>query len=72
MFLGKLFSGLFKAIAARKFFLQRGEKEKMNLKTRMIALIGTPVLLVFIVMAGIVYDILMDAMEQEMTEKATH
>ena len=44
----------------------------MNLKTRMIALIGTPVLLVFIVMAGIVYDILMDAMEQEMTEKATH
>ncbi len=70
--MGKLFSGLFKAIAARKFFLQRGEKEKMNLKTRMIALIGTPVLLVFIVMAGIVYDILMDAMEQEMTEKATH
>ncbi len=62
----------FKAIVARKFFLQRGEKEKMNLKTRMIALIGTPVLLVFIVMAGIVYDILMDAMEQEMTEKATH
>ena len=52
--MGKLFSGLFKAIAARKFFLQRGEKEKMNLKTRMIALIGTPVLLVFIVMAGIV------------------
>ena len=62
----------FKAIAAGKFFRQRGEKEKMNLKTRMIALIGTPVLLVFIVMAGIVYDILMDAMEQEMTEMATH
>ena len=44
----------------------------MNLKTRMIALIGTPVLLVFIVMAGIVYEILMDSMEQEMTEMATH
>lgn len=62
----------FKAIAAGKFFRQRGEKEKMNLKTRMIALIGTPVLLVFIVMAGIVYEILMDAMEREMTEMATH
>ena len=46
--------------------------KKMSLKTRMIALIGTPVLLVFIVMAGIVYEILMDAMEQEMTEMATH
>ena len=44
----------------------------MNLKTRMIALIGTPVLLVFIVMAGIVYEILMDSMEQEMMEMATH
>ena len=44
----------------------------MNLKTRMIALIGTPVLLVFIVMAGIVYEILMTSMEQELTEMATH
>ena len=31
----------------------------MNLKTRMITLIGTPVLLVFIVMAGLVYEVLM-------------
>ena len=57
--------------------IQDAAKEKkgvtiMNLKTRMIALIGTPVLLVFIVMAGIVYEILMDSMEQEMTEMATH
>lgn len=44
----------------------------MNLKTRMIALIGAPVILVFIVMAGIVYEILMDSMENEMTEMATH
>ena len=50
----------------------RGDEEKMNLKKRMIALIGAPVILVFAVMAGIVYEILMDAMEQEMTEMATH
>lgn len=44
----------------------------MNLKKRMIVLIGTPVILVFAVMAGIVYAVLMDAMEKEMTEMATH
>ena len=44
----------------------------MNLKKRMIALIGAPVILVFAVMAGIVYEVLMDAMEKEMTEMATH
>ncbi|MGP1471014.1 MAG: methyl-accepting chemotaxis protein [Schwartzia sp. (in: firmicutes)] len=44
----------------------------MNLKKRMILLIGAPVILVFAVMGGIVYAILMDAMEKEMTEIATH
>ena len=42
----------------------------MNLKKRMIALIGAPVILVFAVMGGIVYAVLMDAMEKEMTEMA--
>ena len=44
----------------------------MSLKKRMIVLIGAPVILVFAVMAGIVYAILMDAMEKEMTEMVTH
>ena len=44
----------------------------MNLKKRMILLIGAPVILVFAVMGGIVYAVLMGAMEKEMTEMATH